>query len=91
MPFRIVIDTRHIRDFGIGTYIRNLVRALAQLDSDNHYILVSYPADAAGTEPGCLRTSRSPLYETAGLRAGWTRLPSRSSCGASGPMSATSR
>ena len=45
MPFRIVIDTRHIRDFGIGTYIRNLVWALAKLDSENHYILVSYPAD----------------------------------------------
>jgi glycosyltransferase involved in cell wall biosynthesis len=41
MPFRIVIDTRHIRDFGIGTYIRNVIRGLAKLDPDNHYILVS--------------------------------------------------
>jgi glycosyltransferase involved in cell wall biosynthesis len=46
MPSRIVIDTRHIRDFGIGTYIRNLIHALAKLDSDNHYILVTYSADA---------------------------------------------
>lgn len=46
MPSRIVIDTRHIRDFGIGTYIRNLVHALAKLDSYNRYLLVSYPADA---------------------------------------------
>jgi glycosyltransferase involved in cell wall biosynthesis len=46
MPFRIVIDTRHIRDFGIGTYIRNLVRALSRIDAENHYILVSYTADA---------------------------------------------
>jgi glycosyltransferase involved in cell wall biosynthesis len=45
MPFRIVIDTRHIRDFGIGTYIRNLICALAKLDADNHYILISYEAD----------------------------------------------
>ena len=45
MPARIVIDTRHIRDFGIGTYIRNLVRALAKLDSDNRYLLVTYSAD----------------------------------------------
>jgi glycosyltransferase involved in cell wall biosynthesis len=45
MPFRVVIDTRHVRDFGIGTYIRNLIRALAKLDSDNRYILVSYPGD----------------------------------------------
>ena len=28
----IVIDARHIRDFGIGTYIRNLTRNLARLD-----------------------------------------------------------
>jgi len=46
MPLRIVIDTRHLRDFGIGTYIRNLIRALAKLDQDNHYILICYPADA---------------------------------------------
>ena len=46
MPIRVVIDTRHIRDFGIGTYIRNLVRALARLDEDGHYILVSNSADA---------------------------------------------
>jgi glycosyltransferase involved in cell wall biosynthesis len=45
MPARIVIDTRHIRDFGIGTYIRNLVHALAKLDSDNRYLLVTYSAD----------------------------------------------
>jgi len=46
MSFRIVIDTRHVRDFGIGTYIRNLICALARLDEDNHYILVHYQADA---------------------------------------------
>ena len=31
-PLRIVIDVRHIKDFGIGTYIRNLVEALGELD-----------------------------------------------------------
>jgi glycosyltransferase involved in cell wall biosynthesis len=46
MSIRVVIDTRHIRDFGIGTYIQNLVRALARLDKDGRYILVSNPADA---------------------------------------------
>ena len=45
MSIRIVIDTRHIRDFGIGTYIRNLVHGLSTVDSDNHYILVSHPRD----------------------------------------------
>ena len=35
-PLRIVIDVRHIKDFGIGTYIRNLVKALGELDQENH-------------------------------------------------------
>ncbi len=46
MPARIVIDTRHLRDFGIGTYIRNLVRALGALDRENRYILTALPSDA---------------------------------------------
>jgi glycosyltransferase involved in cell wall biosynthesis len=37
---RIVLDARHIRDFGVGTYIRNLVRGLAAADSGNEYVLV---------------------------------------------------
>lgn len=40
MPFRAVIDARRIRDFGVGTYIRNLVRGIAKLDSSNHYTLI---------------------------------------------------
>jgi glycosyltransferase involved in cell wall biosynthesis len=41
MPLRIVVDIRYIRDFGVGTYIRNLIRALAVVDRENHYILAS--------------------------------------------------
>jgi glycosyltransferase involved in cell wall biosynthesis len=39
----IGIDARKIRDFGIGTYIRNLVRGLAQLDQENQYLLLVGP------------------------------------------------
>jgi glycosyltransferase involved in cell wall biosynthesis len=39
MPLRILIDARHIQDFGFGTYIRNLVRALAGLGSPHRFIL----------------------------------------------------
>ena len=42
---RIVIDVRRLRDFGIGTYIRNLVVALGALDRDNRYILIAAPDD----------------------------------------------
>ena len=51
MPKHIVIDCRRLGDFGIGTYIRNLVQALARLDHDNRYTLITFdnnPADLAG-------------------------------------------
>ena len=45
MALHIVIDSRRIRDFGIGTYIRSLVHALGSIDTSNHYTLVTglYP------------------------------------------------
>ncbi len=42
MSRHIVIDVRRLGDFGIGTYIRNLVRALARLDKDNRYTLITF-------------------------------------------------
>jgi glycosyltransferase involved in cell wall biosynthesis len=44
-PLHIVLDARRIRDFGIGTYIRSLVQALAAIDTTNRYTLVSGPGD----------------------------------------------
>src|SRR6202453_909468 len=41
MPLRIAPDTRRVADFGIGTYIRNLVRALARVDDHNQYQLIA--------------------------------------------------
>ncbi len=43
MSHRIAIDARKIRDFGIGTYIRNLTRGLAALDRENHYLMLVGP------------------------------------------------
>jgi glycosyltransferase involved in cell wall biosynthesis len=45
MPLRIVLDTRRVADFGIGTYIRNLVRTLFRLDTTNHYTLITPAKD----------------------------------------------
>src|ERR1039457_3113020 len=42
-PLHIVIDARRLQDFGIGTYIRSLVRALGSIDTTNRYTLVSAP------------------------------------------------
>lgn len=37
---RIGIDIRAISDFGVGTYIRNVVRELGNLDHNNEYALI---------------------------------------------------
>src|SRR6185295_16244885 len=46
MP-KIAIDARKWRDYGIGTYVRNLVRHLAHLDRESTYFLFCDPADEA--------------------------------------------
>jgi len=45
MPLRILIDVRRLRDFGIGTYIRNLVHGLGSIDSENRYVLAAFHDD----------------------------------------------
>jgi glycosyltransferase involved in cell wall biosynthesis len=42
---RIGIDARKLHDFGIGTYIRNLLRHLARMDDQTEYVVVCRPAD----------------------------------------------
>jgi glycosyltransferase involved in cell wall biosynthesis len=42
---RIGIDARKLHDFGIGTYIRNLLRHLARLDRTSEYVLLCRPQD----------------------------------------------
>jgi glycosyltransferase involved in cell wall biosynthesis len=37
---RVAIDARKLHDFGIGTYIRNLLRHLARLDCNTEYVLL---------------------------------------------------
>jgi glycosyltransferase involved in cell wall biosynthesis len=44
---RIAIDARKLHDFGIGTYIRNLVLELAALDRGIEYVLFTRPDDLA--------------------------------------------
>jgi glycosyltransferase involved in cell wall biosynthesis len=42
---RIAIDARKLRDFGIGTYIRNILTELSRLDRTNEYIVLCRPDD----------------------------------------------
>ena len=49
---KIAIDVRKWRDYGIGTYVRNLVRHLARLDSETTYFLFCNPADESTLRRG---------------------------------------
>jgi glycosyltransferase involved in cell wall biosynthesis len=40
---KIGIDIRRMSDFGVGTYTRNVVRALGRLDRQNKYFLIGSP------------------------------------------------
>ena len=39
-PVKVAIDVRKLHDFGIGTYIRNLLRHLARIDRENEFVLL---------------------------------------------------
>ncbi len=45
MPLRIAFDARHVRDFGFGTYIRNLLHAMAAIGVPHHFLLISREED----------------------------------------------
>jgi glycosyltransferase involved in cell wall biosynthesis len=47
---RIAIDVRKFNDFGIGTYIRNLVHHLGRIDQETEYVLLCRPQDEARIE-----------------------------------------
>src|SRR3984885_8576830 len=55
---KIAIDIRRMRDFGVGTYIRNVVRTLGRLDHENDYFLIGSPAkvEEIGALPPNFRT-----------------------------------
>ena len=77
---RIAIDARKLHDYGIGTYVRNLLRELARQDGDDQYILLCRRADAefiSGLGPRFTAVGESDLYERtcgaleAGHAVGW--------------------
>ena len=52
---KIAFDCRRIADFGVGTYIRNLLYALARSGSEHEFFLIHSPADEKhfqGLPPG---------------------------------------
>jgi glycosyltransferase involved in cell wall biosynthesis len=44
---RIGIDARKLHDFGIGTYVRNLLLELAKIDQTTEYVVITRPEDTS--------------------------------------------
>src|SRR4030095_7391919 len=61
---RIAIDARKLHDYGIGTYVRNLVRELARQDGRDTYVLICRRADEPFVR--ALGPQFEPLVEDAG-------------------------
>ena len=60
---KIAIDIRRMTEFGVGTYIRNVVRTLGRLDHENEFLLIGAPTKVE--EIGAL----PPNFETVPLLA----------------------
>jgi glycosyltransferase involved in cell wall biosynthesis len=60
---KIAIDARKWRDYGIGTYVRNLVRHLARIDQETTYFLLCDRADAPTLRD--LAVNFTPVVENA--------------------------
>jgi glycosyltransferase involved in cell wall biosynthesis len=73
LPLTIGIDARKVHDFGIGTYVRSLIQALARIDTENRYLLLVRPQDreALGDLPENyqLLLESSPVYSVRELIA----------------------
>ena len=48
---RVALDIRRMTDFGVGTYTRNVVRAIGRIDTSNEYFLIGPPAKVAEMGP----------------------------------------
>src|SRR2546425_9073252 len=60
---RIAIDIRKINEFGVGTYIWNLIRNLAEIDVQNEYLLIGSHRNFH--ELGPLPPNFKQLYQSA--------------------------
>jgi glycosyltransferase involved in cell wall biosynthesis len=60
---KIAIDIRRMTEFGVGTYIRNVVRSLGRLDHQTKYFLIGSPAKVKEIGPLPANFHTVPLAE----------------------------
>ena len=68
---KIAIDIRRMTEFGVGTYIRNVVRTLGRLDHETTYLLIGAPAkvEEIGALPPNFHSVPLTCARTIGTRA----------------------
>jgi glycosyltransferase involved in cell wall biosynthesis len=68
---KIAIDIRRMTEFGVGTYIRNVVRTLGRLDRENKYLLIgpSSKVEEIGSLPPNFHAV--PLHQPERSLKGW--------------------
>ena len=60
---KVALDLRRITEFGVGTYTRNIVRALARLDAANQYLLLGPPQKVTEIGPLPPNFQTIPLFD----------------------------
>lgn len=60
---KVAVDIRRATEFGVGTYTRNVLRALAKIDRGNEYFLIGSPQTAAEVGELPANFSSIPLLE----------------------------
>ena len=74
---KIAIDIRRMTEFGVGTYIRNVVRTLGRLDHETAYFLIGPPAKVKEIGPLPANFHTVALAEPERSLTGLSRIPHR--------------
>ena len=68
---KVAIDIRRMTEFGVGTYTRNVVRALGRLDLSNEYFLIGSPQKVSEIGPLPPNFQSIPLLDDAATAKGY--------------------
>jgi glycosyltransferase involved in cell wall biosynthesis len=73
-PVKVAIDIRRIPDFGVGTYIRNVVRTLGRIDRESRYYLIGPTEKTESLGPLPANFHAVPLSARDTSLRGWVEL-----------------
>ena len=68
---KVAIDIRRMTEFGVGTYTRNVIRALGRLDHSSEYFLIGSPQKVAEIGPLPPNFQNIPLLDDGSTAKGY--------------------